>query len=69
MKRKKLIINSLFDYKDRSINSSIESETDENDKIKEQKNEKLKQQKFNLIDENYEVSEDGSLTDDDPLNI
>lgn len=42
MKRKKLIINPFFDYKEISINRSIGSENDEIESIKEEKNDKKK---------------------------
>ena len=69
MERKKLSIESFLNYGGRAINRSIDNDSLDNDLKKEEKNEKKKQQKFNIIDDTYEISEDESLTDDDILNI
>lgn len=69
MERKKLRIESFLNYGSVAINRSIDNESLDNDLKKEEKNEKKKQQKFNMIDDTYEISEDESLTDNDILNI
>ena len=69
MEKKKLSIESFLNFGERAINKSIDLDNQKNDSIKEEYNEKKKQQKLSIIDDTYEISEDGSLTDDDPLNI